>query len=387
MDGDKDVCIRTSHRRACARLTLAAGLAAVPVAARAEYGLNLPPAVTSIGARILELHNLILAICVVIFLVVLVPMLYSMIVHRKSRGVKPATFHDNVKLEALWTVVPFLILAGMAVPSTATLIEMADIGRTDLTVHVTGYQWKWEYEYPEQEIRFFSTLATPREQVVNLAEKNEHYLLEVDNPLVLPTGRRVRFVLTANDVIHAWWVPQFGFKVDTVPGFIREISITIDEAGVYRGVCAELCGKDHAFMPIVVNAVAPAEFDKWVAERKQEEAVAVAQAAKTLTKEELMASGKQVYQKTCLACHGAEGQGVQGAFPPVTGSAVATGPMEEHIRIVLEGRNTGKFPAPMPPFAAQLNDAEVAAVVTFERNALGNNTGDVVQPAQVKALR
>ena len=356
-------------------LGLWAGLAA------AEYGYNLPTPVTPIGHRILELHNLIFIICLIIFIVVFAFMFWSIAMHRKSRGVKPATFHDNVKLEAAWTVIPFLILVGMAIPSTATLIEMDDLSKSEMTVKVTGYQWKWKYDYPEQDVSFFSNLSTPREQIENKADKGKDYLLEVDNPIVLPVGKKIRFLLTANDVLHAWWVPAFGVKKDAIPGFINEMWTKIDEPGVYRGQCAELCGKDHGYMPIVVNAVSQEDFDKWVVAQKQKSAAEASNVNKVWTKDELMAKGKQVYAQ-CGACHGPNGEGV-GPFPKLAGSKIATGPVKDHLDIVIKG----KPGTAMQAFGPQLSDADIAAVVTYERNAFGNNKGDVVQPAQVKAAR
>lgn len=364
------------------RLTLGVSMGLVSGLAFAEYGLNFPKPVTSVGHRILELHNLILLICVVIFVVVFGTMFYSVFAHRKSRGYKAATFSHNNKLEVVWTAIPFLILVGMAIPSTATLIEMDDVSKSDLTVKITGYQWKWKYEYPDQDISFFSNLSTPREQIDNKEKKGEHYLLEVDNPMVLPVGKKVRFVVTANDVIHAWWVPQMGVKKDAIPGFVNEMWARIDEPGTYRGQCAELCGKDHGFMPIVVQAVSQEEFDKWASLQKSKAAAAAADVGRTFTKDELLAKGKQVYGSICAACHGPNGEGV-GPFPKIAGSKVATGPLPAHLDIVLKG----KPGTAMQAFGQQLNDADLAAVITFQRNSFGNSTGDVVQPAQVKAAR
>jgi cytochrome c oxidase subunit 2 len=369
------------------RLILGVGLWLAAPAVFAEYALNFQRPVTPVAHKILELHNMILLICVIIFVIVFSVMFYSIFAHRKSRGYKPAKFHDNAILEVVWTVIPFLILVSMAIPSTATLLEMSDTSKSDLTVKITGYQWKWKYDYPDQDVGFFSTLATPRDQIDNKAAKGEHYLLEVDNPIVLPVGKKVRFLVTANDVIHSWWVPQLGVKKDAIPGFINEFWVRADEAGTYRGQCAELCGKDHGFMPIVVNAVSPEDFTKWIAVQKEKAAAESAGSAKTWSKDELMEKGKKSFAATCAACHGPEGKGIPGVFPALEGSKVATGPVEEHIKTVLHGRATGKFSAQMPAFAAQLNDADVAAIITFERNALGNKTGDVVQPSQVKALR
>lgn len=369
------------------RLILGVGLWLAAPAVFAEYGLNFQKPVTPVAHKILELHNMILLICVIIFVIVFSVMFYSIFAHRKSRGYKPAKFHDNATLEVVWTVIPFLILVSMAIPSTATLLEMSDTSKSDLTVKITAYQWKWKYDYPDQDVGFFSTLATPRDQIENKAAKGEHYLLEVDNPIVVPVGKKVRFLVTANDVIHSWWVPQLGVKTDAIPGFINEFWVRADEAGTFRGQCAELCGKDHGFMPIVVNAVSQEDFTKWVAVQKDKAAAESAGGTKTWSKDELMEKGKKAYASTCAACHGAEGKGIPGVFPAIEGSKLATGPVEEHIKTVLHGRATGKFSAQMPAFAAQLSDADVAAIVTFERNALGNKAGDVVQPSQVKALR
>jgi cytochrome c oxidase subunit 2 len=369
------------------RLILGAGLWLAAPAVFAEYGLNFPKPVTPVAHKILELHNMILLICVIIFVIVFGVMFYSIFAHRKSRGYKPAKFHDNATLEVVWTVIPFLILVSMAIPSTATLLEMSDTSKSDLTIKITAYQWKWKYDYPDQDVGFFSTLTTPRDQIENKAAKGEHYLLEVDNPIVVPVGKKVRFLVTANDVIHAWWVPQLGVKKDAIPGFINEFWIRADEAGTFRGQCAELCGKDHGFMPIVVSAVSQEDFTKWVAVQKGKAAAESAGSTKTWSKDELMEKGKKAYASTCAACHGPEGKGIPGVFPAIEGSKVASGPVEEHIKTVLHGRATGKFGAQMPSFAAQLSDADVAAIVTFERNALGNKAGDVVQPSQAKALR
>jgi cytochrome c oxidase subunit 2 len=361
---------------------LGLGLWLVSGAAFAEYGLNFPKPVTSIGHRVLELHNAIILICVVIFVVVFGTMFYSIYAHRKSKGYKAAKFHDNIKLEVIWTVIPFAILVGMAIPSTATLLEMDDVSKSDMTVKITGYQWKWKYDYPDQDVSFFSSLSTPREQIENKAAKGEHYLLEVDNPLVLPVGKKVRFVVTANDVIHSWWVPAFAVKKDAIPGFVNEVWARVDEPGIYRGQCAELCGKDHGYMPIVVQAVPPEEFDKWVSLQKDKAASTEASAGKTWTRDELMEKGKKVFASTCAACHGANGEGI-GPFPKMAGSKIVTGPLAAHLNIVMQG----KPGTAMQAFAGQMNDADLAAVITFERNGFGNKTGDVVQPSQVKAAR
>jgi cytochrome c oxidase subunit 2 len=270
----------------------------------------------------------------------------------------------------------------MAIPSTATLIKMEDTKNADLVIKVTGYQWKWKYEYMDQDVSFFSSLSTPRDQIENKAAKGKDYLLEVDNALVIPTGKKVRFVITANDVIHAWWVPQLAVKKDAIPGFINETWTRVDEPGTYRGQCAELCGKDHGFMPIVVQAVSDDDFKKWVSVKKAETVASAADAGKVWTKADLMARGEKVYAQ-CAACHGVAGAGIPGVFPALKGSKIATGPVAAHLAIVMKG----KAGTAMQAYAGQLNDADIAAVVTYERNAIGNNTGDLVQPSAVKALR
>lgn len=364
------------------RLILGIGLWFTVPAAFADYGLNFQRPVTAIGHKLLNLHNMVMIICVIIFVIVFGVMFYSIFAHRKSRGHKAAQFHENSTLEIVWTIIPFVILVGMALPSTATLLEMDDTSKSDLTVKITGYQWKWKYDYPDQDIGFFSSLTTPHDQIENKATKGEHYLLEVDNPIVLPVGKKVRLLVTANDVIHAWWVPQLGTKKDAIPGFINEMWTRIDEPGIYRGQCAELCGKDHGFMPIVVNAVSPEDFTKWVAMQKDKAAAESAGGTKTWSKDDLIEKGKKVFASTCAACHGVNGEGM-GPFPKMAGSKIANGPLADHLNIVMNG----KAGTAMQAFATQMNDTDIAAVVTFERNGFGNQTGDVVQPSQVKALR
>lgn len=375
------------------RLILGSFLVTAAMTVRADYAVTFPRPVTEIARSILDLHNTILIVCLVIFVIVFGFMFYAFIVHRKSRGHKAAKFHDNSVLEVAWTIVPFFILIAMAIPSTATLLKMDDTSQADITVKITGYQWKWHYDYLDQDLSFFSSLSTPREQIGSPrfsaegykpgSARGEHYLLEVDNPLVLPVGKKVRFVLTANDVIHAWWVPQLGVKKDAIPGFINETWTLINEPGTYRGQCAELCGKDHGFMPVVVNAVTPEEFDRWVVAQKDKgKAEAAAAAGRTFAKVELLERGKKVYGSTCAACHGPNGEGVA-TFPKMAGSQIAKGPLANHLNIVLNGKSG----TAMQAFGAQLNDVDLAAVITYERNAFGNNTGDLVQPAQIKAAR
>ena len=351
--------------------------------ALAEYGLTFQAPVSPIGERLLDLHNLVLIICAVIFVIVFGAMFYSIFAHRKSRGAKAAKFSHNTTAEVIWTVIPTIILIVMAVPSAKALIDMEDTSNADVTVHITGYQWKWKYEYPTYGVSFISNLSTPRAQIENKEKKGDHYLLEVDNPLVLPVGKKIRFVITADDVIHSWWVPQLAVKKDAIPGYVNETWTTIKTPGTYRGVCAELCGKDHGFMPIVVNAVSAEEFETWASKEKDKHVKAqqAAAAKTTWSKEDLMARGEKVYAANCAACHGPKGEGVA-IFPKMAGSKVANGPAAAHIDMVLKGTTKG-----MPPFGAQLNDADIAAVITFERNAFGNKAGDIVDPAKVKAAR
>lgn len=357
-------------------------LSGVTGVASAAWELNLQSPVTPLAREILDLHNLIMLVCLVIFIVVFGVMFYSLYAHRKSRGHEAAQFHDSTAMEIVWTIIPFVILIGMAIPSTATLINMEDTTESELTVKATGYQWKWQYEYLDHDISFFSALSTPRDQIENKEEKGEHYLLEVDKPIVLPTNKKVRILITANDVLHAWWVPKLGVKKDAIPGYVSEVWAKIEEPGTYRGQCAELCGKDHGFMPIVVEAVPEDEFNAWVSEQQTLQVATAGEDDKTWTMDELMVRGKEIHGQ-CMACHGPDGQGVPGAFPAIAGSPVATGPVEGHLNVVMNGREG----TAMQAFKQQLSDSDVAAVITYQRNAFGNNSGDMVQPSQVKALR
>lgn len=351
--------------------------------AAADYALNLRPGVTSIAQEAYSLHMLILWVCVAIAIVVFGAMFYSIIKHRKSKGAVAAQFHESTAVEIAWTIVPFLILIGMAIPATKALIAMEDTTNSDISIKVTGYQWKWQYEYLGEDVGFFSTLATPKEQIFNTADKGGEYLLEVDNPVVVPVNKKVRLLVTANDVIHAWWVPDLGVKKDAIPGFVNEMWFRIDKAGTYRGQCAELCGKDHGFMPIVVVAKEQADYERWLAEQKQSASAAATDSTREFPREELMARGEKVYAANCAACHQANGEGIPGTFKPLKGSPIATGPVGDHLSVVLNGRPG----TAMAAFGNQLNDADIAAVVTYERNAWGNNTNDVVQPADVRKAR
>ncbi|CAB0150646.1 Cytochrome c oxidase subunit 2 [Pseudidiomarina piscicola] len=368
-------------------IRLITALAAMtPIAAQAQSQLNLTQGVTEISQRVYDLHMTIFYICCVIGVVVFGAMFWSMIRHRKSKGRKPATFHENIKVEILWTIIPFLILIGMAIPATSTLIAMEDTSEADVTVLVTGSQWKWHYKYFDSDVEYFSLLATPRQQIENRLEKGENYLLEVDRPLVIPTDRKVRFLITSDDVIHSWWVPDFAVKKDANPGFINETWTQVDEPGIYRGQCAELCGKDHGFMPVVVIAKTPAEYDAWLAEQEEIQRKAKEEEqrllAMSMDMDELMDLGEQVYLGSCAACHQASGEGIPGVFPALKGSPMALNDMNGHIDIVVNGK-TGTS---MQAFGNQLSLRELAAVITYERNAWGNDTGETVQASDVNAF-
>lgn len=341
--------------------------------------LNMPQGVTSVSNDIYDLHMLVVWICVWISVVVYGVMFYSMISHRKSQGHKAANFHESTTVELLWTIVPVLILIWVAFPSTKTLIELYDTTEADLDIKVTGYQWKWQYEYLGEGVEFMSELTTSEPAIYNQEPKTEFYLSEVNEPLVLPVGKKVRFLITAKDVIHSWWVPELAVKRDATPGFINETWTKIDEPGIYRGYCAELCGKGHAFMPIVVNAVTEAEYDAWLAEKKVAAAAVREMAKKTFTLEELMAKGEEAYNRSCASCHMANGEGIPGAFPGLKGSAIALGPVDEHLDSVINGVSG----TAMQAFGGQLSEVDLAAIITYERNAWGNDVGDMVQPLDV----
>ncbi|MEM7101031.1 MAG: cytochrome c oxidase subunit II [Pseudomonadota bacterium] len=343
--------------------------------------------VTDISKQVYDLHMQIFIICCLIGAVVFGVMFWSIIHHRRAAGHEAANFHENTRLELAWTIVPTLILIGMAWPATNVLIAMYDTGGEDMTVEVRGYQWKWEYKYLDEDYNrtfsFFSNMSTSQDEIQNRSNKGEYYLLEVDKPLRIPTNRKVRFLVTAEDVIHAWWVPDFGIKRDAVPGILNELWTIVDKPGVYRGQCTELCGKDHGFMPVVVEVLEEEEFDSWYAQELEKETVRVASLSKTFTEEELMAEGEAVYTTFCASCHQANGQGVPPVFPSLVGTPVATGDRDEHIRLVLDGVPGTSMQA----FGKQLDAAQMAAVVHYERNSWGNNMGDVTQPRDVIAVQ
>jgi len=352
----------------------------------AKFGFQTPQ--TLVAHQIYDLHLVVLVICIAIALGVFAFMFYAILRHRRSVGHEASQFSDNKALTILWTAIPLLIVVGMAFPATHTVIAMKDTSSPDLTIKVTGYQWKWRYDYIGEGVSFYSDLSTPRDQIENHAPKGENYLLEVDNPLVVPVGKKVRILLTANDVIHSWWVPAFGVKQDAIPGFVRDSWFKVDTPGTYRGQCAELCGKEHGFMPVVVEALPLEQYKTWLAEQQNKNKVAAAAssaaAAKTYSLDELKTEGEKVYGRSCVACHQANGQGVPGAFPALAHGPITTGPIAGHVDIVMNGSK--KNPA-MAAWKGQLSDLELAAVITYERNAFGNTMGDMVQPKDIVAAR
>jgi cytochrome c oxidase subunit 2 len=352
--------------------------------------LNLQTPVTQIARDIFGLHNLMLAICLVIFVLVFGVMFYSILKHRKSLGHKAATFHESTTVEILWTLVPFIIVIAMAMPATKTIIAMKDTSNADLTIKVTGMQWKWGYDYLKGEgegISFLSSLSTPRSQIgapgVEPTElRGVNYLLEVDNEVVVPVNKKVRLITTANDVIHSWTIPAFGVKQDAIPGFVRDTWFKAEKIGTYRGGCVELCGKEHAFMPIVVKVVSDVDYKTWVDGKKKEMAAKADDPNKTWTIDELKLRGEKIYAANCVACHQATGKGIAGTFPALDGSKIVNGPKADQIKILLNGRNA------MPPWKSALSDTEIAAVITYTRNNWSNKAEqNIVQPAEVLAAR
>lgn len=378
---------------------LMALLALLPALAHADYSWNFPTPVTPIARDTLNIHNEFMIVITTLFVVVFSIMIYSMIKHRKSSGHAPAKFTGPTgKIQWFWNLVPFAILLYidfvlMGIPAFHAVIDMEDTQtKADMVLKVTGMQWKWQYEYPDSGIKYISTITTPRDQIENKEAKGKNYLLEVDNEVVLPVGKKVRVLLTSTDVIHTWWVPQFGVKRDAVPGFLRETWVKIEEPGIYRGQCAELCGKDHGFMPVVVKAVSEAEYAKWVEDKKADIKKSAGSADRVWSKDELLAKGKEVYGAQCAGCHQPNGQGLPPAFPALAGSKIVNSALlsadgkiikDSHVDRVMNG----KPGSAMQAFKNTLNDVEIAAVITYERNSFGNTKGDFIQPSQIKALR
>ena len=375
------------------RLAALAASLAVPGAAVAAPDWYFQPPVTPVAREITTLHDLIFWICVVIFIGVFGTMFYALFKHRKSVGHQAVQFHENTAVEIIWTVIPFLILLFMAWPATKAILNAHDTAAADMTIKVTGYQWKWNYDYVQEGFGYYSTLATPLDQIEGRAPKDEHYLLEVDNPLVVPVGAKVRVLVTANDVIHSWWVPAFGVKQDAIPGFVRDTWFRAEKVGIYRGQCAELCGKEHGFMPVVVEVKSKDDYAKWLGEQKQKLGAAAQDANKVWDVKDLVAHGEQVFNANCAACHQANGTGntALGA-PALVGDKVVLGPEQHQIDVVLNGQTNGvvqKAPTggKMPSWA-QLSDVDVASAITYTRNAWGNKAAqNVVQPSAVKAER
>jgi len=361
-------------------------LAVVSTAALAAWELNMPLGITSISRKTYSLHMTIFWICVVIGVLVYGVLVYSLFAYRKSKGAIPATFTHSTKVEMIWTTIPFVILIVMAIPATQVLTQIYDSSESDLDIMVTGYQWRWQYRYltaTGEEVVFFSNLATPAEQIQNIAAKGENYLLEVDAPMVVPVNKKVRLLLTSADVIHSWWVPDLAVKKDAVPGFVNESWFIAEQPGIYRGQCTELCGKDHGFMPIVLQVMAEADYNNWIAD-KQKAAAAVAELAnQEWSLEQLVAQGQTVYTTFCMACHQQNGQGLPPAFPSLLGSPIATGPIGDHVATVINGRPG----TAMSAYGALLSPVDIAAVVTYERNAFGNTMGDMITPVEILQLQ
>lgn len=375
-------------------MMLISGLLAATMAS-AEYGLNLRKGVTEYSEAAYGMHTFTLWICIVIGVIVFGAMIVSIFAHRKSKGVKAEQFSHSLKAEVVWTIIPILILVVIAIPATKALIKMenptTDDGKPmkmDMTIKVTGYQWKWRYDYLDEGFGFLSTLAKES----NLARQKgsgidpstvENYLLDVDKPLVLPANTNIRFLLTADDVIHAWWVPDFGWKRDAIPGYVNEAWTNIKTPGTYRGQCAELCGKDHGFMPIVVEVLSKEDYATWVAEQKGEQAEEAVLVETEWNKENLMARGEEVYNAQCAVCHQATGAGMPPAFPALAGSELVNGPAADQINLILNG----KPGTAMQAFGNLLSETDIAAAITYTRNSFGNTAGDIVQPAEVKSMK
>ena len=373
---------RKLKRAACLPVGMAVLLG--PGRALADYALNLQEPASPVARMIFDLHSTVFWIVMVVGAIVFGGTGYALFKFRKSKGAQSADFHEHLGVEITWTVLPFLVLFAIAVPATNTLIAMHDTSEADLTIKVTGYQWKWKYDYLDEGIGFVSKTSTPQDQIYGKAPKGEHYLLEVDNPVVIPVNKKVRFLTTSNDVLHSWAVPKFGVKKDAVPGFINETWAKVEKTGTYRGQCSELCGKDHGFMPIVVNVVTEPEYRAWVTAQKAAKTAQSKQADRRWGKAELVAKGGEVYAENCLMCHGENGEGNPDLMAPaLKGSKIALGPVADHIKRVMFGIEG----TAMAAYNELLSDLEMAAVITYERNSWGNNVGDLVQPSTIRAAR
>lgn len=356
----------------CASLPLFAGWGDV----------NMTPGVNALSREIFDLHMTIFWICVVIGALVLGFMVYLIVAFRKKDGDKPAQFDDHPVLEMTWTVLFAVILAVMAIPATFTMIRAYDDAEGDINILITGHQWKWQYEYLEDEVSFFSNLSTDLDQRNNIAPKSDNYLLEVDEPLVIPTNKRIRFLITANDVIHSWWVPDFAVKQDAIPGFINTAWTQVDEEGIFRGQCTELCGQYHGYMPVVVKAVSPEDYELWVNEKKEAKIQQALLTEKLWSTEELYEIGEGVYQTNCVACHQVNGEGLPPVFPALAGSDLVLNDKAKQIEILMEGVQG----AAMQSYAEQLSEVDIAAVITYTRKAWGNDAsgdGEIVIPKEI----
>jgi cytochrome c oxidase subunit 2 len=389
----RSVCVKglMPHLRLTVGLLLGATVTeAAAKPAEEPLRFNMVRGVTDTSHHIYDLHMTVLVVVTVIALGVFSVMIYSIIRHRNSRGAQASQFRGNLAIEIIWTAIPLLLLLTIAIPATRTLLAIASHPPAELTVEIRGSQWKWHYAYRGMDYGFYSNLKSNSESASRLGSKSSpntvaYYLRDVDKPLVLPVGERIRLLITSDDVIHSWWVPAFGIKRDAIPGYINRVHFTIDKPGAYRGQCAELCGVGHGFMPIVVKAVSRKDFQSWIKQAKQEAAQqkkASGQAPWTMSR--ALKEGKQTFDSICAACHKNDGEGQPGMFPALKGSPIATGPLKGHLDIVIHGSKKNPL---MRPWGKQMNDRKLAGVITYERNAWGNNTGDLVKPEQVEAAR
>jgi cytochrome c oxidase subunit 2 len=354
----------------------------------AAWGLNMTPGATPISNEVYNMHMTSLYVVTVIGIAVFSVMLWSIFHHRKSKGAKPAKFSHSTTVEIIWTLIPFAIIVSLAIPATKLLAKMDDTSKSEITIKATGYQWKWKYDYVNEDLTIYSNLSSDS---VDASQRNsgidpkttDNYLRNTDTALVLPVGKKIRIMTTSSDVIHAWWVPDLGWQRDAIPGFINDNWTMINKEGVYRGQCAQICGKGHGYMPIVVKAVPEKEYLSWVQETKLALKSQKNSGDKELSMDELKTKGEAIYKANCLACHQANGQGIKGVFPALDGSPLANvkDRIPEHIHQVIYGKNN------MPPFGEQLSDIDIASVVTYERNNWGNKTGDIIQPKDVAAGR
>ena len=386
------------HTAFAANVGLVAFLSLISLPTLASYDVNIPQPASPIAGQIYGLHMYILWVCATIFVIVFGLMFYSIFKFRKSNGAKPdVNFHESTLIEIIWTIIPFIILIAMAVPATKTILDMKDTSSPDMTVKVTGFQWGWRYDYSAEDFGFYSNLSTPWSQIGQpgtgpTEKQGPDYLLEVDNPLVVPVGKRVRLLITSNDVIHGWYVPQLGINQYGIPGFIKDVWFTAEMVGTFRGQCSQICGKLHGYMPIVVVVKSEADYAKWVAESKTKwstKAVSTVAAPapvedekKVFTMAEAKEKGEQIYTANCVACHQANGKGMPPAFPSLAGSKIVLGATDQQINIVLNGK-----PGTAMQSFARLSNTEIAAVITYTKNSFGNSVGKVIQPADVKSAR